>query len=92
MPFDRSRGGETARTEELVKALEAGGATDVRPSQMREWALFRDRIGRLCQVYWWQSGGVYQLGRYDEQGCMTMVGQFVERDAAIELALPAGLR
>ena len=92
VPFDRSREAETARTEELVEALEAGGATEVRPSQMREWALFRDRRGRLCQVYWWQSRGVYQLGRYDERGRMTLVGQFVERDAAIELALPAAAR
>lgn len=89
VPFDRSRGAETARTHELVRLLEAHGAMDVRPSQMREWALFRDRRGRLCQVYWWQSRGVYQLGHYDESGRMTMVGQFVERDAAIELALPA---
>ena len=89
VPFDRSGGADTARTKELVRILEDHGATDVRPSQMREWALFRDRSGRLCQVYWWQSRGVYQLGRYDEQGRMAMVGQFVERDAAIELALPS---
>lgn len=92
VPFDRSSGAETARTRELVKALQAHGATDIRPSQMREWAMFRDRRGRLCQVYWWQSRGVYQLGRYDEDGRMTMVGQFVERDTAIELALPAASR
>ena len=85
--FDRSRAGEAARTEALVKALEARGATDVRPSQMREWALCRDQQGRLVQLYWWQSRGVYQVGRYDETGRMLMVGQFVERDAAIELAL-----
>ena len=32
--------------------------------------------------------GVYQLGRYTDSGRMTMVGHFVERDAAIEAALP----
>ena len=45
-PFDRSRGAEESRTRELVRALKARGATDVRPSKMREWALFRDH--RRC--------------------------------------------
>ena len=86
-PFDRSRPAETARTQALVKALEEHGATDVRPSQMREWALFRDRKDRLVQLYWWQSRGLYQVGRYSQDGIMKTVGQFVDRDAAIELAL-----
>ena len=89
MPFDRSAAAETQRTNELVEALAARGATDIRPSQMREWALFRDRGGSLLQLYWWQQRGVYQVGRYDEEGTMRMIGQFIERDAAIELALPA---
>lgn len=88
VPFDRSSRAETARTKALVGALEARGATDVRPSKMREWALFRDPQGRLVQVYWWQARGVYQVGRYNDDGQMVMVGQFVDRDAAIELALP----
>lgn len=88
VPFDRSRGAEAARTQALVSALEARGATEIRPSKMREWALFRDQKGRLVQVYWWQLRGVYQLGRYEDNGQLVMVGQFVERDAAIELALP----
>ena len=88
VPFDRSRGAETARTRALVRALEARGATDVRPSRMREWAIFRDRRGRLIQLYWWQARGVYQVGRYEEGGRMVMIGQFVDLDAAIELALP----
>ncbi len=87
-PFDRSGAAEKARTKALVKALEARGATEVRPSKLREWALFRDRQARLMQVYWWQARGVYQLGRYEEDGRMAMVGQFVELGAAIELALP----
>ena len=55
---------------------------------MREWALFRDRTDRLVQLYWWQDRGVYQVGRYNNDGVMKMLGQFVDRDAAIELALP----
>lgn len=88
-PFDRSRAGEAKRTRELVAALEARGATDVRPSRMREWALFRDPAGRLLQLYWWQQRGVYQVGRYRESGQLVVLGQFVGRDAAIEAALPA---
>jgi CheY-like chemotaxis protein len=88
-PFDRRRAADEARTRALVAALEAKGATDVRPSKMREWALFRDRKGRLLQLYWWQTRGVYQLGRYREGGQMTMVGQFIDREAAVEVALPA---
>lgn len=89
VPFDRSGGAEAARTKALVKALEARGATEVRPSRMREWALFRDPHGRLVQLYWWQARGAYQVGRYKDNGQMVMVGQFVDRDAAIELALPS---
>lgn len=87
-PFDRSRAGEARRTDALVKALAAEGATEIRPSKMREWATFRDKRGRLCQLYWWQARGIYQVGRYTAGGRMTMVGQFVDRDAAIEAALP----
>lgn len=90
-PFDRSEAGDTSRTDELVAALQARGATDVRPSRMREWALFRDAKGRLLQIYWWERRGVYQLGRYRDTGQLAMLGQFVDRDAAIELALPTAL-
>lgn len=88
-PFDRSRAAEESRTQELVQALEARGATDVRPSKMREWALFRDQDGSWRQLYWWQSRGVYQLGRYRESGELVMIGQFIDREAALELALPS---
>ena len=88
-PFDRSRGAEESRTRELVRALEARGATDVRPSKMREWAVFRDREGSWAQLYWWQGRGVYQLGRYRDSGELVMIGQFIGRDAALELALPS---
>ena len=88
-PFDRSRAGEERRTRDLVAALEARGATEINPSTMREWAIFRDQRGTLVQVYWWQQRGVYQVGRYSDAGQMTMMGQFVDRDAAIEVALPS---
>ena len=88
-PFDRSRGAEESRTRELVRALKARGASDVRPSKMREWALFRDHEGAWRQLYWWQGRGVYQLGRYQESGELVMIGQFIDREAALELALPS---
>ena len=88
--FDRSGAGETHRTKELVAALKQHGATDIQPSKRREWATFVDKRGRLCQLYWWQGRGVYQVGRYGEDGRMTMLGQFVDRDAAIDAALPSG--
>ena len=88
IPFDRSEAGETARTKALVAALDQHGATDIQPSQRREWATFRDTRSRICQVYWWQGRGVYQVGRYRPDGRMTMIGQFVDRDAAIEALLP----
>ena len=87
-PFDRSSAGEKERTRSLIAALKARGATDVRPSKMREWATFRDRDGRLSQIYWWQMRGVYQVGRYRDSGEMDMVGQFIGRDTALEMALP----
>lgn len=88
VPFDRSRDAEAKRTRALVKALEARGATDIRPSTMREWALFRDQGGSLVQLYWWQLHGVYQLGRYTDRGLLRMIGQFTELEAAMDLALP----
>ena len=87
-PFEHSEAADTRRTAELVAALEARGATDVKPSRMREWALFRDAKGRLVQIYWWQNRGVFQVGRYRDSGQLVMLGQFVDRDAAIEVALP----
>jgi CheY-like chemotaxis protein len=90
VPFDRTEAGESERTRSLVAALEQRGATDIIPSRMREWATFRNVQGRLCQIYWWQSYGVYQVGRYQpDSGRMKMIGYFVTRDAAIEAALPA---
>jgi CheY-like chemotaxis protein len=89
VPFDRSDRAEKQRTHELVEALGRSGATQIAPSRLREWATFRDKDGALCQVYWWQGRGVYQLGRYLPDGKMQMIGQFIDRDAAIEAALPS---
>ena len=86
--FDRSPAAEAERTRALVEALRQRGATEIEPSRLREWALFRDTAGALCQVYWWQLRGVYQVGRYTQAGTLQMLGQFVERDAAIAVALP----
>ena len=88
-PFDHGEAADARRTDELVAALQARGATDVRPSRMREWALFRDAKGRLVQIYWWQNRGVFQVGRYRDNGQLVMAGQFVDRNAAIDVALPA---
>lgn len=88
-PFERTDAAEAERTKALVVALESRGATEIAPSMLREWALFRDRRGDLVQLYWWQSRGVYQVGRYAESGKLEMLGQFVDLDAAIEVALPA---
>lgn len=88
-PFDRSRAAEEARTRQLVEALKARGATDVRPSKMREWALFRNQDDAWRQLYWWEGRGVYQLGRYRDSGELVMIGQFVDRETALEVALPS---
>lgn len=88
IPFDRSPKAEAGRTQALVGALKRRGATEINPSKTREWALFRDRNGRLVQLYWWQLRGVYLVGRYDDEGILKMLGEFVERDAAINVALP----
>lgn len=86
--FDDSPAAERARTRALVEALHLRGATDIEPSVRREWATFRDKDGELCQMYWWQRRGVYQLGRFSAAGKLRMIGQFTDRDVAIAIALP----
>jgi CheY-like chemotaxis protein len=90
--FDRSAGGERRRTAELRSELRAAGATDIRTSDRREWATFvspSDR--RIYQLYWWQRLGRYVVGRYDDTARLEMVGQFLERRAAVEAALQPSL-
>lgn len=88
VPFDRSAAGEKQRTSELVAALRKRGATEIETSKRREWATFRDRHGDTWHMYWWQGRGVYQIGRFGPDRTMQMIGQFVDRDAAILAALP----
>jgi CheY-like chemotaxis protein len=90
-PFERGTEAEKRRTEELVAALHEAGATDIRPSTLREWAIFRNSVGDLVQLYWWQATGVYQVGRYTPTGVLRMLGQVTDRDAAILLAMRSAL-
>ena len=84
VPFDESATGDRERTTALARRLEELGASDVRTSERREWATFRSPDDdRLCQLYWWQTLGVYIVGRYDDEGRLTLVGQFFDRDTAI---------
>lgn len=89
IPFDRSEAAERERTRELAEAIAQRGGLDIQASERREWATFSDPKGRLFQLYWWQQRGVYQLARFEETGRMQMIGQFMDRDAAIDAALPA---
>lgn len=88
--FDRSPNGERSRSLALVRQLRSAGATDIRVSNRREWATFRNGdAGELYQLYWWQTAGAYILGRYDEKARLRHVGRFFERDAAIAAAFDA---
>ena len=85
-PFDGSPAGDAARSEQLASALEGIGARDVRMSTRREWATFKTSRDRLMQVYWWQGGGQYLVGRYDDDGRrMDNVAYAFDRARAIEI-------
>jgi CheY-like chemotaxis protein len=85
-PFDRSVVADEARTGALAEALAKIGATDVRPSARREWVTFRSGKGRLMQIYWWQTGGSYLVGRYDEDGRrLENLALTYNRPAALEI-------
>jgi CheY-like chemotaxis protein len=86
-PFLHTDEADAARTAELVESLVRAGARDIARSDRREWATFRNRRDQLIQLYWWQRQGVYQVGRYTEGGRLRMIGQFVDRDTAIGVAL-----
>ena len=84
--FDRSAQADAARSAELAADLERIGALDVRPSGRREWATFRTPAGRIMQIYWWQTGGSYLIGRYDPDGKrMENIALTYSRPAAIEI-------
>jgi hypothetical protein len=79
----------TAHARDIAEAEEGTSDRSTRGRLCREWALFRDQDGAWRQLYWWQGRGVYQLGRYQESGELVMIGQFIDREAALELALPS---
>lgn len=84
--FDRSAVADDARTATLAAELERIGATDIRRSARREWVTFRTRNDRLMQVYWWQTGGSYLIGRYDPDGRrMENLALTYNRAAAVEI-------
>ena len=84
--FDRSSTADAKRSAELAADLERIGALDVRPSGRREWATFRTPAGRVMQIYWWQTGGSYLIGRYDPDGKrMENIALTYSRPAAIEI-------
>ena len=84
--FDRSPAADETRTAALADELARIGATDIRPSTRREWVTFRTSKGRLMQIYWWQTGGSYLIGRYDEDGRrMENIALTYNRPAALEI-------
>jgi CheY-like chemotaxis protein len=86
VPFDGSPAADAARSAQLVAALERIGARDVRMSTRREWATFRTARERLMQVYWWQAGGSYLVGRYGDDGRrMENVATAYDRASAVEI-------
>jgi CheY-like chemotaxis protein len=83
-PFNRSDTAERRRTESLTAKLSAIGATDIRPSDRREWATFRlSPDDRVYQLYWWQRQGQYLLGAYSGNGVFEKLGTFWELDEAL---------
>ena len=83
--FERSASADQTRSAALAKELESIGAEDVRPSARREWVTFRTPGGRLMQIYWWQTGGSYLIGRYDLDGRrMDNIALLYDRGAAVQ--------
>ena len=85
VPFDRSLEADHSRSAALAQELGGIGAEDIRQSARREWVTFRTPAGRLMQIYWWQTGGSYLIGRYDADGKrMENIALLYERRAAVE--------
>jgi len=88
--FDRSPGADMARTRALAAELEGKGAYEVRTSARREWVTFRTPIGDLMQIYWWQLGGSYLIGRYVEDGRrLENIATSYDRDEALAICAAA---
>lgn len=86
--FNHTEAADRRRTEQLAAQLEVAGAKDIRTSDRREWATFTSpHDGRLYQLYWWQSKGLYMIGRYDEDAHLETIGEYFERSAAIAAAV-----
>ena len=90
VPFDRSAAADQSRTKALADAITKVGGRDVRMSARREWVTFETPGGRFMQVYWWQVGGSYLIGRYDRDGRrMENIALTYDRDAAVEICAAA---
>jgi CheY-like chemotaxis protein len=88
--FDRSPGADLARTRALAGELERNGAQEVRTSARREWVTFRTPVGELMQIYWWQLGGSYLIGRYVDDGRrLENIATAYERNEAIAICAAA---
>lgn len=88
--FTYSEAADRHRTEQLVEQLRAAGARDIRTSERREWATFTlPDDERIYQLYWWQSKGLYMIGRYEDDARLELIGRFFERGAAIGAATEA---
>ena len=88
--FNHSAEGDRGRTAALARRLSELGATDIRTSDQREWAMFRPKgVDAVRQLYWWQRMGVYLVGSYDHEGALKRIGQFFELEAALAAALPS---
>jgi CheY-like chemotaxis protein len=88
--FTYSEAADRQRTEQLVEQLRSAGARDIRTSERREWATFTlPDDDRIYQVYWWQTKGIYMIGRYEDDARLDLIGRFYERTAAIDAAMRA---
>jgi CheY-like chemotaxis protein len=86
--FEHTEAAERRRTDELIEALRAAGAQDIRTSNRREWATFTSPSDkRIYQLYWWQRLGRYIVGRYDDEARLELIGHYLERNQAIDAAL-----
>lgn len=88
--FTFSEAADRRRTEQMVEQLRAAGARDIRTSDRREWATFTmSGDDRIYQLYWWQTQGLYMIGRYEDDARLDLIGRFFERTAAIRAATQA---
>lgn len=86
VPFDATSDGDRKRTDELAGDLTRAGASDVRASARREWVTFRTPRDRLMQIYWWNEGGSYLIGRYDGDGKrLENIALTYDRASAVEI-------